>query len=155
MDDSLQSTGRWSTLPARDLQTLWNRDRRQGADLLSMRERDDGASGEAALPGAVVRAAAAVTHARRRDRSADSAGAADCLGSGLAYRSLTPSEMRSRVSPVRLSFASFTAMSPSETMPTIRSFSMTGSRRIWYSLINSSASCVDISGDPHTTPVGT
>ena len=44
-------------------------------------------------------------------------------------RSFTPSEMAWSVSPERLSFASLTARSPSETMPTSRSFSTTGSRR--------------------------
>ena len=44
--------------------------------------------------------------------------------------SLTPSEMFCRVSPIRLSFPSFTARSPIETMPTRRSFSTTGRRRI-------------------------
>jgi hypothetical protein len=45
-------------------------------------------------------------------------------------RSLTPSEMCSSVSPTRLSLASFTARSPSDTIPTSRSFSTTGRRRI-------------------------
>ena len=43
--------------------------------------------------------------------------------------SLTPCEMFSSASPMRLSLASFTARSPSDTMPTRRSFSTTGSRR--------------------------
>ena len=45
-------------------------------------------------------------------------------------RSFTPCEMFSSASPTRLSFASFTARSPSDTMPTSRSFSTTGRRRI-------------------------
>ena len=45
-------------------------------------------------------------------------------------RSLTPSEMLCSVSPTRRSLASFTARSPSETMPTRSSFSTTGSLRI-------------------------
>ena len=49
-----------------------------------------------------------------------------------SYRSLsfTPCEISCSVSPVRLSWASFTARSPSDTIPTRRSFSTTGSRRI-------------------------
>lgn len=49
--------------------------------------------------------------------------------SELQPRSFTPSEMLCSVSPARLSLPSFTAMSPSETMPTSRSPSTTGSRR--------------------------
>ena len=45
-------------------------------------------------------------------------------------RSLTPSEIDWSVSPVRPSLPSFTARSPIETIPTSRSFSTTGSRRI-------------------------
>src|SRR5438445_8079960 len=41
-------------------------------------------------------------------------------------------------------------MSPSETMPTRRSFSTTGSRRIWRSLMIFVASRVDMSGVAHT-----
>ena len=44
-------------------------------------------------------------------------------------RSFTPSEICSSVSPDRLSFASFTARSPSDTIPTSLSFSTTGRRR--------------------------
>ena len=50
-------------------------------------------------------------------------------GADLQPRSFTPSEMLCSVSPARLSFPSFTARSPSETMPTRRSPSTTGSRR--------------------------
>ena len=49
--------------------------------------------------------------------------------SGLQPRSFTPSEMLCSVSPDLLSLASFTARSPSDTMPTRRSPSTTGSRR--------------------------
>jgi hypothetical protein len=52
------------------------------------------------------------------------------LFAGRYPRSLTPSEMDCSVSPVRPSLPSLTARSPIETMPTSRSFSTTGSRRI-------------------------
>ena len=45
-------------------------------------------------------------------------------------RSFTPSEIDCSVSPDRESLPSFTAMSPSDTMPTRRSASTTGRRRI-------------------------
>jgi len=47
----------------------------------------------------------------------------------LQPRSFTPAEMLCSVSPDRLSLPSFTARSPSETMPTRRSPSTTGRRR--------------------------
>ena len=46
-----------------DLQTLRNRNRRQGADLLSLRQRDDGAARQAAGRGSALRAAPAVAAA--------------------------------------------------------------------------------------------
>lgn len=48
----------------------------------------------------------------------------------LQPRSFTPSEMLWSVSPARLSFPSFTARSPSDTIPTSRSSSTTVSLRI-------------------------
>src|SRR5688572_21827484 len=51
-----------------DLRTLRNRDRRQGADLLPMRPRDDRAAHQAARGRLVVRASAALAAADRRDR---------------------------------------------------------------------------------------
>ena len=51
-------------------------------------------------------------------------------GQRIQPRSFTPCEMFSSASPTRLSLPSFTARSPSDTIPTRRSFSTTGSRRI-------------------------
>jgi hypothetical protein len=48
----------------------------------------------------------------------------------LQPRSFTPSEIRSSVSPARLSLPSFTARSPSDTIPMSRSSSTTVSLRI-------------------------
>ena len=76
----LQCTVLWSTFASdqdrrretgdrrRDLQTLWDGNRRQGADLLSMRERDDGATHQAAGGRTALRAAPPFAPARRHRR---------------------------------------------------------------------------------------
>ena len=57
-------------------------------------------------------------------------------GRDYVSRSFTPSEIDCSVSPERESLPSFTAISPSDTMPTSRSPSTTGNLRIWCSLIS-------------------
>src|SRR5687767_7748338 len=63
------------TLNPDALHTLWNGDRRQGADLLPMRERDDRAAHQASGRRLAVRAAAPLEAPDRRDRGTRDPGA--------------------------------------------------------------------------------
>src|SRR5262245_46634687 len=64
----LFSPPRAESLEPDDLQTLWDRNRRQGADLLPLRKRDDRAAHQAAGRTVAFRAAAPLEQSYHRDR---------------------------------------------------------------------------------------